>query len=111
MSMNAIQYGKLKIVAKVAELSPAATKQEAAKQGGRGKKKPSSPGRLAFAKETIAKYRKVAANLPKLATPNSRPLKILNLLNRVIMPACVAIPATVEMLACGLNHGRSFFPG
>jgi ParB family chromosome partitioning protein len=58
---NAIQYGKLKIVAKLGELMPAPSASERGAQGGRGKKAP-SPNEGAFASETRSRYRKVAAN-------------------------------------------------
>src|SRR5262245_14805307 len=58
---NAIQYGKLKIVAKLGELMPAPSAKERGAQGGRGRKAP-SPGEVALASEAKSRYRKVAAN-------------------------------------------------
>ena len=60
---NAILYGKLKIVAKVGELSPATPKN----QTGRGNKS-ASPTEGLFATATIAAYRKVAHNRERIDT-------------------------------------------
>jgi hypothetical protein len=62
--MNAINYGKLKIQAKIGELSPALPPGERGQ--GRNGKKSAAPGAADFASATIAKYRKVAKNIGKL---------------------------------------------
>lgn len=59
--MNAINYGKIKIVGKIGELTPAAKPAET----GRGKKT-GKAGLPVFSKPTIARYRKVAKHLSKL---------------------------------------------
>jgi hypothetical protein len=64
--MNAIEYGKLKIIARVGELCPAMTRQEAGSQGGRGHEKGASPGEAPFAPRIIAAYRKVAKHRSEL---------------------------------------------
>jgi N6-adenosine-specific RNA methylase IME4 len=63
--MNAIQYGKIKIAAKIGELSPPKPPDDRG-QGRNGKKKSTVVGAVDLATHTIAKYRKVHRNLPKL---------------------------------------------
>lgn len=65
--MNAIGYGKLKIVAKLGELMPPATPQERGAKGGRGNKAVPAD-RRAFDKNTETTYRKVAAHKDKIDT-------------------------------------------
>jgi hypothetical protein len=72
--VNAIQTGKLKIVARLGELTPAKTKQEAGKIGGKAggvgrpkaKGKATGPPPVAFSDKTGTKYRRVAAHKAKI---------------------------------------------
>src|SRR5262245_15496051 len=64
--VNAIQYGKLKIIARLGELMPAPTRQESGAKGGRGNVKAPSPGETLFPDGTKARYRKVALHKDRL---------------------------------------------
>ena len=70
-TINAVQFGKLLIVAKLGELLGSPTPAERGAMGGRGKKsdgngKASAPGALAIGKRTQTEYRKVAKSAPKI---------------------------------------------
>jgi len=64
-ALNAIQYGKLLITAKLGELLPAGGPSERGTKGGRGKKAPNVP-LPAFSGPAISRYRRVSAHQPKL---------------------------------------------
>uniref|UniRef100_A0A6M3XG07 Putative methyltransferase n=1 Tax=viral metagenome TaxID=1070528 RepID=A0A6M3XG07_9ZZZZ len=63
--LNALQYGRLKVVVRIGELMPAQTPEQRGAKGGRGHK--ATTGIVApFRGDTLATYRKVAANRDKL---------------------------------------------
>lgn len=62
-----IQYGKLKIEAKLGQLHSKPSPSEAGKRGGRGKKGGEGTDTL-FHRDTIAKFRKVADHAPSIDT-------------------------------------------
>jgi ParB family chromosome partitioning protein len=63
--VNAIQYGRLQLIARYGELNPAPTPEERGAMGGRGKKAPDREAG-AFADRTLARYREVTAHQSKL---------------------------------------------
>jgi ParB family chromosome partitioning protein len=63
--VNSIQHGKLKIVARWAELNPAKSREETGKLGGRGRKG-TVPGTAPFSSHTEAKFRKVGDHEPEI---------------------------------------------
>lgn len=65
-TINHIQYGKLKIEAKLGLLMRAKTAAERGREGGRGNRKARLPDRTAFARDTETKYRKVARHADKI---------------------------------------------
>jgi len=78
---NLIQYGKLLIQARLGELIPPKTRQEAGAMKG---KKGSSPPELPFAKETLAIYRTVAKHKPELESSHSPWLRLGGIGSRLV---------------------------
>ena len=68
VAVNAIQYGKLKIVARLGELMPARPPEDRGQGRKRNDERKESPiaGEADFADATKAKFRKVAAHAGKL---------------------------------------------